>query len=51
LKLITVQFNTGQKYECSVFTNNYPWTNIESIGIGSDGSVTASGPNPRCARI
>jgi hypothetical protein len=50
-KTITVKFSTGERLECGVFTNNYPWTNVETITISSNGAIKASGPAPRCARL
>ena len=51
LKYITVYFDTGERYACSTFTSNQFWSDWESIGIGSNGTITASGPGGRCVKL
>ena len=51
LKYVRIHFSNGQRYECQVVTMNYVWMNWDTVGIGSDGSIRASGPRSYCSRI
>jgi len=50
-KTIIVHFDNGVRLSCGVFHNAYPSSNWETVRIGPDGSVSASGPSNSCARI
>ena len=50
-KIVKVTFNSGERLECAFATNNYPWTNVETVGISPNGDAVASGPGARCSKV